>query len=128
MTPDLIATAVTGDDEPGDDTVASASLSMNPPPRKPLPLRSRVNIPPPFILQSSTTGPLTQRSSLSSASAEIFDKQLVNDHNHVGPGFDMQARPFVCEYMDCDKAFARKSDLSRHFKIHTNDRYVVSSF
>lgn len=50
------------------------------------------------------------------------NSQLVNDHNHVGAGHSVQARPYVCTFGTCDKAFARKSDLARHFKIHTNDR------
>lgn len=49
-------------------------------------------------------------------------EQLVHDISRAGPGYDPSARPHVCDFEDCRKAFARRSDLARHQKIHTNDR------
>lgn len=42
------------------------------------------------------------------------------------PVSDDPAKPYVCAEPKCLRGFARKSDLARHHRIHTNERQVIT--
>ncbi|WP_230459797.1 C2H2-type zinc finger protein, partial [Sansalvadorimonas verongulae] len=35
---------------------------------------------------------------------------------------DTEDKPFVCDFNECNKRFARSSALTRHKRVHTGDR------
>jgi hypothetical protein len=47
------------------------------------------------------------------------------DARRAGRTSKARERPFVCDDINCAKAFARRSDLIRHKRIHANDRSVL---
>ncbi|KAI3567870.1 hypothetical protein IWW34DRAFT_906031 [Fusarium oxysporum f. sp. albedinis] len=44
----------------------------------------------------------------------------LNENNHT-------SRPFKCDWRSCTKSFNRKTDLRRHYRIHTNERPYACS-
>ncbi|KAI5184560.1 hypothetical protein NEHOM01_0235 [Nematocida homosporus] len=67
---------------------------------------------------------------LSAMDAHVFAKKTV-PRPHDKPFFqyksekkkdDVDARPFICTYANCFKAFKRFEHLKRHYRIHTGER------
>lgn len=46
----------------------------------------------------------------------------VNQDVQIYPNSSSQERKFACHWEGCSKTFMRKTDVTRHLRIHLNDR------
>ena len=78
-----------------------------------LPLMEMHSIPNPFAYAPSN---------LPKSKKRVVTGPISNDLENTASLLAEPAKPFQCNWGDCRKAFPRRADLTRHFRIHQNIR------